>query len=272
MGLFSVNEVTTFRWPLEQDLREYREAGVEAIGIWRQKISDFDEAAGIELIADSQFAVSSLSWAGGFTGSDGRTHAESIQDGREAIRLACALRAGCLLIHTGARAGHTHNHARRLFRAALDKLLPLAEELSVTLAIEPMCSTCGTEWTFLGGAAEALQLVEAVDSNWFRMTLDTYHLAQQADVWDLLPRVAKHAALVQLGDSKRPAGQEQNRCLLGDGQLPVRQMVQALHRSGYRGCYELELLGEDVEATCYRQLLQRSKKTFDSWMTEVAAA
>jgi sugar phosphate isomerase/epimerase len=266
MARFAVSEMTTFRWPFEQDLREYREAGVAAIGVWRQKISDFDEATGIELISDSGLAVSSLAWAGGFTGSDGRSHAESIQDGREAIRLASGLHAGCLIVHPGARGGHTHKHARRLFQKAIEKLLPLAEELSVALVIEPMCTPCGAEWTFLSDPLEAKQLVESFDSQWFRLLLDLYHLAPHPQVSTLLADLAPLTSLVQLGDSRGVCFQEQNRCRLGDGTLPVAQMVSILHQAGYAGDFELELVGEDVEAQCYRQLLRESKDRWQDWI------
>ena len=41
---------------------------------------------GIELLADSGLKVSNLLWAGGFTGSDGRSLRESIDDAEEAVR------------------------------------------------------------------------------------------------------------------------------------------------------------------------------------------
>ena len=69
-----------------------------------------------------------------FTGSDGRSHTDAVQDAKEAIGRAAEMKAGCLIVYSGGRAGHTHNHARRLLRAALDQLLPLAVESNVTLA------------------------------------------------------------------------------------------------------------------------------------------
>ena len=101
MTLLSMNEITTFRWSLEEDVENYQQAGYRAIGVWRQKLSDGDEDRAIDLVAESGLVVSNLMWAGGFTGSDGRTLAESIDDAAEAIRLAAALQAGCLVIYPG---------------------------------------------------------------------------------------------------------------------------------------------------------------------------
>ena len=88
MARISMNELTTYRWSFEEDVAQYARAGIEALAVWRHKLSDFGDERGIELIAESGLKVSSVLWAGGFTGSDGRSHKESVEDAHEAIRLA----------------------------------------------------------------------------------------------------------------------------------------------------------------------------------------
>jgi len=132
MARLAISELTTLRWSLEDDIENYRAAGVTAMGVWRQKLADLGDEKGAELLADAELAVSSLQWAGGFTGSDGRSHQESLCDARVAIQSAAALSAGCLILHSGARGVHTHNHARRLLRQALDK--PFSRPMLVTIA------------------------------------------------------------------------------------------------------------------------------------------
>ena len=118
MTLVSMNEITTFRWSLEEDVENYQQAGYRAIGLWRQKLTDGDLDRAIDLVVESGLYVSNLMWAGGFTGSDGRTLAESVDDAAEAIRAAAALRARCLVIYPGGRNNHTYRHAGRLLRKA----------------------------------------------------------------------------------------------------------------------------------------------------------
>ena len=122
MAELSMNETTTFRWSFEEDVAHYAAAGIPAIGVWRQKLSDCGQARGLELLRSSGLKVSHLLWAGGFTGSDGRSYRESVEDAAEALRTAAALRTGCLVVYSGARAGHTFNHARRLIHGALKEL------------------------------------------------------------------------------------------------------------------------------------------------------
>ena len=220
---------------------------------------------GLELLAEKRLAVSSLVWAGGFTGSDGRTYKESVTDGQDAIRLAAALRAPALVIYSGARGGHTNNHARRLLKSALKELLAAASEQAVCLALKPMHPGCASECTFLTSLQETESLLEELDSPHLKLAFDSYHFGFEASTLDDLPRLAPRIALVQLGDAKQPPQGEQNRCRLGDGVIPLQRMVGALSAGGYRGYFEVKLIGEDVEPYDYRELIQHSKTMFASW-------
>lgn len=262
MSRLSINEMTTYRWSFEEDVNRYHAAGINAIGVWRQKLSDFGEEKGIELLAETGLNVSSILWAGGFTGSDGRSHRDSIDDARDAIRLAAAVKADCLVVYSGSRGGHTHNHARRLIKGALSELAPLAGELGVTLAIEPMHKGCAGEWTFLTSLTDTLELLDAVASPHVKMTFDSYHLGFEDAVVEQLPTIAPRVGIVHLGDAKIPPVGEQNRCRLGDGILPLASIVQQLESAGYDGWFEVELMGEEIEATDYEELIAHSKRAF----------
>lgn len=261
MTLLSMNEVTTFRWSLEQDIENYTQAGYHSIGLWRQKLSDWNEDEALECLAGSELSVSSLSWAGGFTGSDGRTLAEAIDDALAAIRVSAALEAGCLVVYPGGRNNHTFRHAGRLLRIALDELLPMAEALDVSLAIEPMHPACAADWTFLADLVNVLELIDEYRSPSLKLAYDTYHYSSDEEL-QLLSCNARHIGIVQLGDRRLPPSTEQERCPLGCGLLPLGQIVATLRGSGYSGPFDIKLLGAEIESCDYWTLLEHSQLAF----------
>lgn len=279
MAVISMNETTTFRWSFEEDVFAYAEAGIKAMGVWRQKLSDFGEAKGIELLEETGMAVSHLLWAGGFTGTDGRSYKDAVKDAREAVATAAAMKAGCLVVHGGGRGGHTENHARRLVKGALEELLPLAEELDVVLAIEPMHPGCAGGWTFFTGIDDTLALLEEIGSPRVKIVFDTYQLGFEPDgcephgcepdIVGRIPEIAPHLAIVQLGDGRCPPDGDQNRCLLGRGMVPLGPIVEALAAAGYDGYYDVELLGEDIEGIGYAALLEHAKTAFEGLICHV---
>lgn len=254
----AINELTTYRWTLEQDLESYRQAGINGIGVWRQKLTDYGVQQGVELVFESGMEVSSLQWAGGFTGNDGSSHRESIQDGFDAIELAAAIQANCLTTYTGGRGGHTRSHAKRLAVSAIRELANYASDLDVTLAIEPMHRGCGRDWTFLHDLDRSLEFLDAVDCDNVKLLFDTYHFGGRPDILDKIPMLTDRIALVQLGDALGQPFGEQDRCPLGHGELPLQDIVQCLQESGYDGFYEIELLGQQIEVLDYASLLDQS--------------
>jgi len=262
MPRLSMSEYTTYRWSFEEDVTHYRAAGLTAIGVCRRKLSDFGEEKGAELLQELKLAVSNLYWAGGFTGSEGRSYRESIEDAREAIQLAGRLRAKALVLYTGARAGHTQNHARRLIVDALKELAAVADRENVDLAIEPMHAGCAGDCTFLTSIADALHILTLVDHPRVRMVLDTYHVGCEENLVARLPDLVEHIAVVHLADRKADPDCNHNRCRLGEGRLPLREIVAALQTAGYDGDYDVELMGEEIETSNYEELIQHSQAAF----------
>jgi sugar phosphate isomerase/epimerase len=260
MERLSINEVTTYRWSFEDDVVNYRNAGIPAIGVWRQKVTDFGDEKAIELLTESGLKVSSLLWAGGFTGSDGRSFRDSIADGAEAIRLAGALQAPSLVVYSGARNGHTQSHARRLFANGLIQLLPLAAEMNVTLVVEPMHENCAGECTYLMSLAETCELLSTVGSPLVKLVLDTYHFGHGNDVLRQIRQVAHHIGLVHLADAAGPPENEQDRLPLGEGVLPLADIVATLSECGYQGYYDVELFGESIEGLDYHKLIADTRQ------------
>jgi sugar phosphate isomerase/epimerase len=268
MAELSMNETTTFRWSFEEDVAQYAAAGIPAIGVWRQKLSDCGLSKARELLRRSGLKVSHLFWAGGFTGSDGRSYRESVEDAAEAVRTAAELDCRTLVVCSGPRAGHTYRHARRLVQEALSDLAPAAGELDVTLAVEPMHPGCADQWTFLTTLDDTLELLEAVGSTRVKMVLDTYHLGQEPGLAGRLTAIMPRLAIVQLGDARRPPAGEQNRCRLGEGVVPLAEITAALKAGGYNGYYDVELLGEELEVADYPSLLQHAKEAFGKLVGE----
>ena len=65
-------------------------------------------------------------------------------------------------------------------------------------------------------------------------------------------------AIVQPGDDRQTPQGEQNRRRLGEGPIPLQDIVQAFENAGYAGYYDVELMGEDIEASNYQDLLRGS--------------
>jgi sugar phosphate isomerase/epimerase len=77
---------------------------------------------------------------------------------------------------------------------------------------------------------------------------------------------------VQLGDGRHPPRGETNRCPLGEGTVPLAAIVAALSAAGYDSDYEVELMGEEIEAADYGEIIKCSRRKFAEWIEERSGA
>jgi sugar phosphate isomerase/epimerase len=263
MSRLSVNQITTIRRSLRDDLQSYREEGFEAAGLWRPKFAQFDdEERAVELVRESGLTVSSLSFAGGFTGLNQASFFDAVDDARHALRLAGALGAECLTLVSGPRRGHVRSHARRLLVDAVKALADDAAEQGVALALEPMSPLVATRWSFLNSLDETLDVIDR-SGRGARIAFDVYHLWQEPRIVDRIPELAPHVAVVRLSDWRGTPRSEYDRCLPGNGRIPLTAIVHAFDESGYGGYYELAIWSEELWKSDYTEMLRECRARFD---------
>jgi sugar phosphate isomerase/epimerase len=261
MSRLAVNQITTNRWSFLEDLITFQSEGFEAAGLWRPKVVEFGEERAIELVRDLGLAVSSLSWAGGFTGAHGASFADAIDDARRALQTAGTMGAECLVLVSGPQAGHIQSHARRLLTEAVKALSDDAADRGVTLALQPMCSLF-KEWSFLQSLDDTLAVIDKSGGR-VRIAFDVYQLWHEPRLLERLPELAPLTAVVQLSDCNGAPRSEQDRCLPGDGLIPLTAIVRAFDEAGYGGYYELAVWSDELWQSDYRTLLRECRSRFD---------
>ncbi len=182
MPRISINEMTTYHWSLLEDVSGYQAAGVKSLGVWRRKLCDFGEERGVELLRESGLAVSSFLSAGGFTGSDGQTFREAVDDALDAVHLAAEMQAGCLVVVTGGRAGHTVNHARRILRDALWEIGDAAGRAGLNIALQSIHRRPIERWSFLTTLDATLDMLAWCDHPRVGMVFDFFHTWREPEL------------------------------------------------------------------------------------------
>ena len=272
----AIGQVTTPRCDLEAEVARVSAHGFEALGIWRPKLPDAGAAAAAAILAAARVRASSLRWAGGFTGGDGRSFAESVADAVEAVETAAELGRAApaapppvVVLHSGCRGGHTRSHAHRLLLGALEAILPAARREGVVLAVEPLRAAPGC--SFLGSLGEALDVVAACDDPQVGLAIDLWHFGDDPALPILADRLARAAVLVRLADRCGAPTAEADRLPAGHGTLPLERAVAELVRHGYRCVLEFDPAGETVEVLGHEGVLRETRLVADAWAERLAA-
>jgi sugar phosphate isomerase/epimerase len=261
----SLSQLTTMRWGLAEELSHLAAHGFDGLSIWRAKLSDDGAVAVAAMLSAAGVRVSSLQWAGGFTGADGRSFTESVDDAVEAVEAARVIGAPVLVVHSGCRGGHTRAHARRLFVQALATLAPLAREAGVTLALKAMRPEAGGHASFLARPIDALGIVEDVGEPSVRLALDLWQWADDAQFALTLPRLAASTSLVQVADRVGPVTADWERLPVCRGTLPLEALITTLVEHGYGGDFVFDPVGEAVTGIGYAGVVAETRRHVDAW-------
>jgi sugar phosphate isomerase/epimerase len=262
----SLNQRTTASWSLPEAIQGCVDAGLGAIGIWREQLAEVGLDEACRLVAESGLRVSSLCRGGFFTTAN-RAEAEAAEaDNREAIEEAAALNAATLvLVPGGLPAGDRDlQGARDRAARAIERLVPYAHELSVNLGIEPMNPIYAADRGVISTLEQALDIAERFDPADVGVVVDTFHVWWEPGVADQVQRAGQRIVSYQICDwiTPLPADTLLARGMMGDGHIDFPTFSRSVAEAGYRGDIEVEIFNADLWAAPPTEVVDTMAKRY----------
>ena len=254
----SLSQLTTLRWSLADEVVQLKETGYDAIGLWRPKVIDFGEERSADLLRETGMRVSSLSFAGGFTGSCGFSYLEAIADGRQAIAQANQVGADNLIVIGGAQNGHTDRHSRRMVVDGLRALGDEAAKSRLKISLQSMHSYFRKRWTFLNSLDATLDLISQASHPHIKLAFDAYHLMDEPNIASRIPEIVDLTGIVQISDADRAPTSDQNRLMPGQGKIPLKEIIHGFQNAGYNGYFDIQVWSGRVWKSNYSHLIEQS--------------
>ena len=250
LSRLSLNQRTTASWSLPEAVQGCLNAGLGAIGIWREQLAEVGLDEACRLVAESGLRVSSLCRGGFFTNPDEAQAAEA--KNRDAIEEAAALNAATLVLVPGGLPPGDRDliAARNRAARAIENLVPYAHERGVNLGIEPMNPIYAADRGVISTLAQALDIAERFDATDVGVVVDTFHLWWEPDIADQLLRAGPRIVSYQVCDwiTPLPADTLLARGMMGDGHIDFAAFTRSVARAGYRGDIEVEIFNADLWA------------------------
>ena len=250
LSRLSLNQRTTASWSLPEAIKGCVDAGLGAIGIWREQLAGVGLDDACRLVADSGLRVSSLCRGGFFTNPAEAATSEA-QNG-EAIEEAAALNAATLVLVPGGLPPGDRDlqGARDRAARAIEGLVPYAHELGVTLGIEPMNPIYAADRGVISTLGQALDIAESFEPNDVGVIVDTFHLWWEPGIAEQIERAGQRIVSYQISDwiTPLPVDTLLARGMMGDGHIDFPAFTRSVARAGYRGDIEVEIFNADLWA------------------------
>lgn len=160
------------------------------------------------------------------------------------IDTAAELGARSIYMLTGGHGGFAWEDAANCFCEAIAPCVDQAKAAGVELAIEN-ASALYAELHIAHTLADTITLAEMANVG---VCIELFFCWAEAELPKLFERAMPRCQLVQLsdyiyGDRALPA-----RAVPGDGAIPLESIIKLLHDTGYKGAFDLELLGPRIDA------------------------
>ncbi|MFB4287951.1 sugar phosphate isomerase/epimerase family protein [Nonomuraea sp. ATR24] len=260
----SLNQWTTRRWTLPEAVDGCVRHGLEAIGLWREKVAEHGLARSARLVRESGLRVSSLCRGGFLTAGElsGERGRAALDDNRRAVDEAAELGAACLVMVVGGLPGVTPGEpppagfsrdvagARQRVTEALATLAPYAGERGVRLALEPLHPVYCPDRAVLSTLGQALDLALAHPQEQVGVVVDTFHVWWDPALHEQIARAGGRIASYQVCDYLHPLPADVllGRGMMGDGVIGFPPITRAVAEAGYTGDVEVEIFNADVWA------------------------
>jgi len=248
----SLNSATTKKWTLAEAVEGCVQAGIPALGPWRDIVADagLDKAA--RLIKDAGLRVSSLCRGGFLTAPDPEGQSAALADNRAAVLEAVALETSELFLVVGGLAPGEKDvvAARRRVADRLEDLVPFAVEHGVRLVLEPLHPMYAADRALISTLGQALDLASPYDPTAVGVAVDTFHVWWDPELRSQIERAGREnrIASYQVCDFNLPIAADAllSRGMMGDGVIDFATIGTWVRDAGYTGDIEVEIFNQEI--------------------------
>ena len=243
------------------DIRAYRAAGADGIGIWEIKLPHGGEAEALEELESSGLgsaaAIPAVPSILPLPLMDGPSDpAERIDAICASLHRLAPFRPSGVVCLTGpgdedreAGGGGELVRKRGSERpgviSGLRTIAAEAERVGMRVGLEAINRLGGENWTMINSLPEAVELLEEADEPALGLQFDSWHLWNTPDVCGDIARYVDLFVGVHVADWREPPRGWADRVLPGGGKANLPQILGALERAGWDGYYDLEIFSDN---------------------------
>jgi len=260
-----VHTITTKPWSIEQAASHYSAAGVRGVTVWRQWLEGRNIAAVRRLLADNGLTVVSLCRGGFFPSVDAAARQTAIDDNLRAIDEAAELGAPLLVLVCGADPRQPLVVSRQQIADGIRAVVDHARASGVKLGIEPLHPMYADTRSAINTLRQANDMCDALADPQVGVVVDVYHLWWDPELMDQILRCGRARRLLafHVSDWRTPTEDLLNdRGLMGEGCIPLRQIRGWVEEQGFDGFIEVEIFSNRYWATDQQDFLEKIKRAY----------
>lgn len=239
-----IHTITTKPLGFEVACEKYAARGVKGISIWRDAVAGLDSRTVIKCLKTNGLSPVSYVRGGFFPALEAGQRNAAIQDNLMMLQEAAGMQIPMLVLVCGAEPGQALQASREQIKAGIEAILPRARELNIRLAIEPLHPMYADTRSAITSLSQANELAEYFNDEYLGVAVDVYHLWFDEDLENQIRRcgINKNLFAFHICDWNVPTTDMLNdRGLMGQGCIPLKQIRGWVEEAGFSGFHEVEI-------------------------------
>jgi sugar phosphate isomerase/epimerase len=260
-----VHTLTTKPWNLRQCVENYSAAAIHGITIWRNVLENQNLKEAKTMLDDFGMKVVSVARGGFFPSVEKEKRQTAIDDNLFCIEQAAAVGAPLIVLVCGADGRQPLEKSREQIKEGILKILPQAKAAGVKLSIEPLHPMYAGDRSAINTLAQANQMAEEINSDFVGIAVDVYHLWWDNTLEAEIKRCGANNKLFafHVCDWNVPTVDFLNdRGLMGDGCINVKEIRGWVEETGFSGYNEVEIFSDKYWATDQKMYLGKIKNAY----------
>ncbi|MFK5922865.1 MAG: sugar phosphate isomerase/epimerase family protein [Verrucomicrobiota bacterium] len=260
-----VHTVTTKKWSIEEAMDKYAAAGIAGITVWRDALDQRNISIIGEQLRSRNLEIVSLCRGGFFPADSDSALQAAIDDNRRAIAEAAELGAPSVVLVCGALPGQSLERSRQQIIAGISAVLPDAESAGIQLSIEPLHPMYADDRSAINTISQANAVCDQIDHPLLGIAVDVYHLwwDEQLEAQIKIAAQKKRLFAFHICDWMTPTTDLLNdRGLMGEGCIPIRQIRSWMEENHFTGFNEVEIFSNRWWQTDPDDYLEQIKSAY----------
>lgn len=260
-----IHTITTKPWNIEEAAKYFSRENIGGITVWRDALQGRNIAQTGQMLREHHLSVISLCRGGFFPHAEASGRQKAIEDNKKAVDEAQALGAPLIVLVCGAVPGQPLEESRKQIKDGIQAVLPYAEAAGIKLAIEPLHPMYADSRSAINTLAQANTMAEQINSPFLGVAVDVYHLWWDSQLEQEIARCGKngHLFAFHICDWKTPTLDMLNdRGLMGEGCINIRQIRSWVGKAGFTGFNEVEIFSNIYWSQDQEQFLQKIKEAY----------
>jgi sugar phosphate isomerase/epimerase len=252
-----VSAISTFRLTLDEDLAFWDRHGIDTVGVSVAKLERFGWSEGTKLVADAVgrgLRVANLIGLGPFHLADPASWPKQQDRLAHSVETAETVGAECMVFTTGPFAPLTWDEAADALESALTPILAEAAGRRVPFAIEHT-NSLRVDVGFVHTLKDAIDLARRFDIG---VCMELNACWAERDLDATIRAGVDRVRLVQVSDFEVGTIASSQRLVPGDGDIPIARILGTVLGAGYGGVFDLELIGDAINAEGYDAAVPRA--------------